>query len=244
MPEDFGWEVLLEVIKTLLSLVLLAAGWLFGQRIVAYWDDRKKRNEMDIAAAQRFYDLYGEFKAITRLWSTFSFHARAGQRGEDRINFPPDDDTVRLELLRRSAAAESGVEALILKLAVERKLEPGQLETLGLFRQAYQRLRETIREDKEFSWFSHTGAYALFNALAAKVAHMISFDGRPKFKLRLRRGGGAAADEKVKEALLNLRKVTGYGPGDFNKHASDAIPVRPKSGGAEGQARPGAGERV
>ena len=39
---QFSDNVWLEVIKTGLSLLLLAIGWFIGQRIVAYWDIKKK----------------------------------------------------------------------------------------------------------------------------------------------------------------------------------------------------------
>lgn len=236
MSPDFNEKLLLEGVKTLLSFLLLVVGWIFGQRIVAYWDDRKKRNEMDIASAQRFFELYGEFKGIKRLWSTFCVNVRAGREGRDRIKFTPDDDTLRLELLRRSADAESEVEALILKLTAERELDAEQMETLGLFRQAYQKLREAIREDRELEWFSHSREYAFFNDLAAAVARMISFDRNGKRGTRGLRARTEA--DALRVARENLRAVAKYDSVYFDRRAEKVAAVEKISrGGAAGDAR-------
>src|SRR4051794_27527335 len=122
MKEDFGWDVLLEVIKLIFSVVLLFIGWQVGQRVIAYWDYRKKRNEIDIESAHRFFGLYGEFRAINRLWNVFCFNTlpelrqEAESKGKTLIRIP-DVVNVRWELIKRAADAESGVESLILKLA-------------------------------------------------------------------------------------------------------------------------------
>jgi hypothetical protein len=127
----------LEIIKTGLACLLLILGWIFGQRVIAYWDIKKKRQELDIATAMQFHKLYGEFKEVSRLWRAFTF---VGQRDKEII-FP---ESFVMELLRRATAAEGNVEGIIVKLASERVLLLEDLKTLGLFRQAYQKLREAV----------------------------------------------------------------------------------------------------
>lgn len=155
-----------ELIKTAFAFLTLAFGWFIGQRIIAFWDIRKKRQELDIGTATQFHKLYGEFKEVSRLWRTFTYTGRG-----KKLTFTK---TVPLELLRRAAAAEGGVEAIIVKLATERRLKEEDIETLGLFRQAYQKLREAIRAKEPLEWTYNTREYTLYNNLAGKTACIIS----------------------------------------------------------------------
>ena len=176
------WEfVALEGIKAVIALSALA---LVGQRVIAYWDIRKKRLELDITAANQFHQLYGEFKTVWRLWKIFNDNTD--------VQFP--DDT-RAELLKRATTAESGIEAITVKLATERALSDSEINTLGLFRQAYQLVREAIRYDQSLNWQWNSPEYVLFNNLASDVARMIS------------------SNEKIKrptsdKARINFQKIT------------------------------------
>jgi len=139
--------------------------WFIGQRIIAYWDIRKKRQEFDIATAVQFQQLYGEFKEIGKLW-------RIIKKNKDPNLALPEH--TRWELLERATAAESKVEAILVKLATERHLCASDLKQLGLFRQAYQQLREAIRDDKRLNFGFHSPEYKLYNELASNVALLIS----------------------------------------------------------------------
>ena len=55
-------------LQLLTPFLVLAATWFLGQRILNSWDLRKKRQELDIAAATQFQQLYGEAKEVARLW--------------------------------------------------------------------------------------------------------------------------------------------------------------------------------
>jgi hypothetical protein len=209
MDDSFGSKVLLEAIKTVFSLILLVIGWLGGQSIIEYWDYRKKRNEIDIASAQRFFELYGEFKAIIRLWRVMHYntHPPGGLVGMNSIPIPQPEVT-RWELLKRAAAAESGVESLILKLTAERMLKENEMRTLGLFRQAYQRLRESIREDRLLHWTYQSKEYVLFNNLAMGFARMISVDKAPR--LEMIRFDESPEHPTPEKARQHLQIVTSY----------------------------------
>jgi hypothetical protein len=180
----------LEVIKTALALIVVAVGWLVGQRIITYWDLKKKRQEFDISTANEFHKLYGEFKEVSRLWRSFHF------TGGKTVPFP---EGTRLELLKRATASEGGIEAIIVKLSTERKLGADDIRTLGLFRQAFQKLREAIRDDQDFLWTSGTLEYQMFNDLASRTACIISTN-KP-------RGTGRRSKSRNNPAEV-LRRIT------------------------------------
>jgi putative (di)nucleoside polyphosphate hydrolase len=83
-------------------------------------------------------------------------------------------ETVHGELLTRATAAEGAIEALFVKVATERILEDDDVRALGLFRQAYQKLREAIRDGQELEWTHGTPEYRLYNELACKCSRIIS----------------------------------------------------------------------
>ena len=85
-------EITLEIIKTGLSLIILAFGWIIGQRIIATWELRKMRHKLDVAAAERFHLLYGELKEVGRLW-------RSAKIPKGNPVTPPSD--LQWSLLRR-----------------------------------------------------------------------------------------------------------------------------------------------
>jgi hypothetical protein len=143
--------------------VIVAA--LLGQRVAAYWATRQKRRELAITAANEFYRLYGEFFAIWKLWN---FALKSGR--------DPEQATARRwELLERATAAEAGVEAALVRLSVERRLDEGQLAAAARFRQGYQTLREAIRSGEPIRWgYSEHPEYVAFKRLATEVANLIS----------------------------------------------------------------------
>ena len=195
-------EIVLELIKFGLTLATLAVGWYFGLRIVTEWDIRKKRQELDIAAAEAFHGLYGEFREIARLWRTYKYEGNP----DTRVRFPAD---LRFDLVRRAAAAEGRVEALIVRLATGRVLDRDAVRTLGLFRQAYQQLREAIRDDKRFDWTRPTREYALYNELTSRVAHLIDET------LPVRQ-------EDAKEAARALGLIAAVEPADWQRELTRA----------------------
>jgi len=191
---DFRHAVMLEGIKTLMSALLLLLTWLVGQKIIARWDLIKKQRELDIAVARDFQKLYGEFKEVSRLWRIYSYKG-----DKPNITLP---DSIAAELVQRAAAAEGGVEAIIMKLATERVLTADDIRTLGLFRQAYQKLREAIRDSQKFEWTHNTREYHLYNEMATKVARMVS-------------AGDAKTQEDAAAAEETLRKITSVRPEEW-----------------------------
>jgi hypothetical protein len=129
-----------------LSAVALGSllAWGIGTQVAYVWDERRRRREADLAALAAFYRLYGEFFSTWKLWAA---HTRFGST----VASPPD---VQWSLLHRAEEAEGGFEALLIKLAAERGLQPHDVRLLGCFREAYQTLRETIRENKVLGWIA------------------------------------------------------------------------------------------
>ncbi len=155
-----------EILKAALSLgvavVTLALGWFIGQRLTVQWNLRQKHREHDLASGQEFYRLYGEFFAIWKIWNEFKDNP-SGVTG-----------LTRKDIFLRACAAEGGMESLLVRLATNRLLSNEKIEVLGKFRQAYQSLRETIRDDQPLNWNrSNHEQYRAFKVLSAEVSAMI-----------------------------------------------------------------------
>lgn len=156
-----AWDVLKSAIGPV-ATVLLA--WAVGNRLSAAWAIRQKRREEARAAANEFYRLYGEFFAIWKLWN---YSLKAAEA--------PDHTARGWELLKRSAAAEAGIEALLVKLTSERHLDAGDLEALGRFRQGFQSLRQSIRNGQKLDWWSSDHPeYVAFKRLASHAGRLVS----------------------------------------------------------------------
>lgn len=207
---DYLW---LELIKTFLGLLLLTFTWIGGQQVLIYWDLIKKRQEFDFTVANQFYQLYGEFRAVQRLWRVL---ADKNEEGKRKFNFEfSDAQTVRLELLKRSVLVESGLEAIILKLSIERSLTEEDMQNLGLLRQAYQMLREAIRDNKSLSYSWDSPEYKLLNNLVSSVGRLISPDKKPKLFIELLDNDNEQPE--LIKAQSNLREISGFRSNDFKK---------------------------
>ena len=160
------WSLHQELIKQGLSLCVtmvgLGAGWLIGQKLSYGWNVRQKRREFQLAASQQFYAAYGEFFATWKLWNRL-------ERDND------DFEARRWELHKRAAAAEATVEGILVKLSSELLLTEVELENLGCFRQAFQQLRQSIRERAFLPWGnSENPKYVAFKTYATKVSHLMT----------------------------------------------------------------------
>ena len=156
----------LELLKSILALVILYITWAVGQRFITHWELKRKARELDLSIATQFQQLFGEFKEIWRLWK-----ALKSSPPLQGFVFPED---ARWQLLVRASAAEGRVEAIFVKLATDRSLTSTEVRNLGLFRQAYQLLRQGIRDDKSMEYGYRDPQYRLFNELGCKVAHTLA----------------------------------------------------------------------
>jgi hypothetical protein len=145
-------------------LVGVLATGVLGYGFAYWWNLKLKRREADLAMLKGFHDLYGEFFAVWKLWN---YYVR---------DIGPDDfpDASRWKLLERASAAEGSTEAILIGLASQHRFSPASLEALGQFRQVYQRLRESIRDNQALKWdTSEHPEYMAFKRLSPVIAYMI-----------------------------------------------------------------------
>jgi hypothetical protein len=160
-----GEKAIVALLAALFSSVLL---WVVGKRVAYHWDERKRLREGDLAALATFYKLYGDFFAAWKLWNSHKKQSVGAV----------SDREVQWNVLRQVEIAEGGFEALLVKLASERRLESPDQRLLGSFREAYQMLRECVRNDQPLAWWasdkpSHAEGfrqYRAYKALAEYVA--------------------------------------------------------------------------
>ncbi len=162
--EDPGGKLTAIISAIVAPVLTLGLAWLVGHSLTARWDTVKKQTELDLAAMEQFYRIYGEFFAVWKLW-------------DDAIQ---QDRGKRNELFERIATAEAQLEALIVRISCQRALTEDQIHVTGAFRQAYQTLRKCMKHGQslgDHGWnASNAPPYAAFKGLAASVAVML----RPK----------------------------------------------------------------
>lgn len=179
---DWQQEVVKAIPSILVAVVTLSLGWLVGQRLTVYWAIRQKRRELELAALTEFYRLYGEFFTVWKLWAYC-------QNSNLDLALP---DFTRWELLKRASTSEGALESLLVKLSSERELVDEDVEILGRFRQGYQRLRESIRDNRNIGWSQQNHPeYLTFKRLAYLVSCIILSDVSP----------GHTADNRIVNAL-------------------------------------------
>jgi hypothetical protein len=147
------------VIVPLVAVVLtLTGGWLVTTRVTDRWDRIKRRREMDLAAAQDFQHLYGEFFAIWKVWNSVT------QRNPEIS----DAAEAAWNCLNRATDVEGRLEALLAKISAERRLSRDDINALGALRQGFQSIRHAIKKKEPLAWWeSETEAYAALKGLAA-----------------------------------------------------------------------------
>jgi hypothetical protein len=157
--------VVSEIPKFLSALILLGLAWLVTQRVSVFWNLRQKQKENDLSTARDFHTIYGEFFAIWKLWN---YCVR------DVPDLKQLPDASRWVLLDRACIAEGKLETTFVRLVSEKVLQPQDVETLGQFRQLYQELRESIRDNRALPWDrSDNPHYVAFKERAPKIAGLI-----------------------------------------------------------------------
>ncbi|WP_439657752.1 hypothetical protein ACSHWB_35935 [Lentzea sp. HUAS TT2] len=179
-------------------LLTLAGGWLVTTRVTDRWDRVKKARELDLAAAQDFQRLYGEFFAVWKIWNAANEDVHAAE--------PPDG--VVWALLERASVMEGGIEALLTKVCAERILSDSDVEALGSLRQAFQQLRKSMRRNRKLPWhFSGAAEYVAMKNLAVFMSSL------------LRRGKSARRPPSPEAAATAFRSITD------NRFESDWIKI-------------------
>ncbi|MCX5016644.1 hypothetical protein OG765_37620 [Streptomyces sp. NBC_00555] len=143
----------------------LGGGWLVSTRITDHWDQVKKNRDMDLAAAQDFQRLYGEFIAVWKTWNALT-------SGHTPVTTP---EHVGWGCLERATAAEGEIEALLAKVAAERVLTGEEVDVLGGVRQAFKAVRRTIQRGEPLDWWSSgVQPYVAFKSLSTAVSVLLS----------------------------------------------------------------------
>src|SRR5262245_30600537 len=123
----------LEVVKGLIGLLAPVLTAILLYFVARFLTDRyrertqaaQKQRELQLLAANRFYQLYGEFFAVWKLWNAVKSGTVAAESQQAQ----------GLELYRRSCVAEGEMEAVLVRVATEFRLGPSEVETLAKFRQ-------------------------------------------------------------------------------------------------------------
>jgi hypothetical protein len=167
----------IETPKLLTTLIFLGLGWVIGKRLTVLWTRRQKQNEQNLDAARDFHALYGEFFALWKLWN---YYVR--DLGAEAL-----PGASRWQLLDRACGSEAKLESTLVRLASERSLTKKDVETLGRFRQRFQQLRESIRDNVPLEWdHSEHSDYVEFKTLAPQVAALIIGSARVRRELLLK----------------------------------------------------------
>ncbi|MEU9736415.1 hypothetical protein [Streptomyces sp. NPDC048002] len=145
--------------------VTLGGGWLVTTRVADRWEQVRKSREMDLAAAQDFQRLYGEFVAVWKTWNALT-------GGHTPVTTPEHPGWGCLE---RATTAEGQIEALMAKLAAERFLTEDEIDMLGGVRQAFKVVRRSIRQGRPIAWNS-SGArpYQAIKTLSAATSVLLN----------------------------------------------------------------------
>lgn len=190
-PEVNTWQF--ELMKSAFSAGVTVVGllltWFVGQRLTSRWTLWQKEREMELSTVRDFYHLYGDFITLLRSWSRVR-----------KAMIAPDFERSRIALFERAATAEGKLEAIIVKVAVERRLSKHEIRYLGLFRQAYQGMREAIRDSRRMDEAWGGDAYTIFKQLASEIACMLQ---------------RTPTRPRPAEAQQNLIEITSYTSADL-----------------------------
>jgi hypothetical protein len=147
----------------LTAVVTLGGGWFITTRVTDRWDKIKKRREMDLASAQDFQRLYGEFCAAWKSWDTSVQHPTTVGSSTDRA----------WECLEHATAIEGEIEALLAKVAGERFLSEDDVDVLGAVREGFQELRKAIREGVSLADGKSRFEYSFFKGVCVYTSHLL-----------------------------------------------------------------------
>jgi hypothetical protein len=173
MWHQFGLATVQAIPALAVALVTLILGWLLGNGIASRWEEVKKRRALELEALGRFYQLYGEFYEVWKLWTVY-------KKNSNYLTGYERDPEKAWQLLERAAAVEGGFESLLVRLTQERVLDTHDIDQLARFREAYQCLRESIRADVTLDWKANPShgdsalRYQEFKRLASHAASLLS----------------------------------------------------------------------
>jgi len=161
--------VLNLLLATAPGVIVVILGALFGRNLSVKWAVIQKRRELQLDSQKRFYTFYGEYLSLWRLWNNVYAEKQSSS----------DLDTYWWELFQRVTNVEGNIEALIVELTTERNLTVEEIETIGLFRQAYHLLRHYVRNKQPLPWHSsQSKGYVAFKTLSAQLGALVASNER------------------------------------------------------------------
>jgi hypothetical protein len=150
---------------------VLATGTV-GALLTYFWHVRQKRREVALATTSQFYQLYGELIAVWKLWNFCCAAADKDKGWDEQVQELHDK---RWDLLQRATGAAASAEAILVRLAAERKLSPRDIAVLGSFRQASHSVREAIQDGFPLPWtYDSAPGYLALKYLSAQVASIVA----------------------------------------------------------------------
>jgi hypothetical protein len=207
-----------KLVSTLLAAVF--AAWLalrVTSRVTASWDLRKKRAEFDIMLGKEFYKVVGDFKAVARDWQALGAQPRPA-------NTIATWREKHAAMISRAIAAESDMEAILLKLVSEISGEENvsilererRFHAAGLMRAAFRNLREAIEQrDTDLPGYGEA-EFWLFNRIAGEMSKVVY--GRAAHAPR--KADSPPPDTYAKEYL----RILAYRTSDLQASAARLIP--------------------
>jgi hypothetical protein len=142
----------------------LTGGWFVTTRVSYHWDQIKRRREMDLASAEEFQRLYGEFFAVWKTWNAVALH-------QIKVD---DSSVVAWDCLKRTADIGGRVESLLAKISAERKLSQDDIDVLGAVRQGFKSIRSVIKKGEPLPWWgSEVESYLAFKSLAVYTSGLL-----------------------------------------------------------------------
>lgn len=166
MPDTAAMKFLEAGLDVIVAVVTIAVTYGLGRLFTDKWDLHQKRREQNLESVRALHDLYGEFKEVLKIW-------RVAKDKKKPISISSEE---RWDLLKRACSVEGKTEALVMRLAAERNLGDDQPEQIGMFRQAIQSLRQSIRDDKSSPLGDRGVEYDLMNELAPRVSSIVTKD--------------------------------------------------------------------
>ena len=161
--------IIAAVISTLIGGLIVGV-------ISSRWARSQKLRELDFATLEQFQQLYGEFFALYHLWDDFKRGLFQG--------FESSQKEIAKDIIERAYSMEGRMEAVLTKIAAEKELSLNEIDSLGRFRQAFQRMRKHVSRDKPFNWdCDFHREYASLKIHASRAADIILF-GRPRVPTR------------------------------------------------------------
>lgn len=168
LPDDVKAEIVLQGLQLAGTLIILLLSWLIGQRIIAYWEIKRRIRESDLESERIFQKLHGEFKALWRLWKAYVKGLPENVEPSISIQEP-----LLWDLMSRASQLEGECEALLLNLASNRDLSAHDLNQLGQLRQLIQQLREGMKRGQRLNEDFRRADYQLFHSLSAQVLALL-----------------------------------------------------------------------